>query len=334
MWNTRAIAVFLMTLCVVAAGCMPRVVVHSRPGPDDPGIRYYRPKPYLKIEPAEVAINSKTSAVTPGVVRISVVYLPDFSEEYSIDVRSGFGVADVSIKLEDGWNLTEISQDLDSQTDENIESISRLITAVGSAATSGGGTQTDEAVTLTLPARNVPLGLYEAVLGRDARGCKRLYGFRYVGFLPFSPCPTDMTGHEVGVCGDPCQMLYGLIFDRGEMVFAPLNDIATTPVGNSPAAAMQTDASVGQSLPPIVEPVDLGLESIEPEIIAMELRRALRSQYESVVAVEVDRHDHLLRVWLIMASGDNADEVRFAAEDLLRRNYPRVPVRVSTRVDS
>ena len=125
----------LLFATVVLSGCTPRVIVRAHPTSDDPGIRYYQSQALSQVEPAEVCVEKNQTTIVPGVVRISLVYLPDYSEEYSIDVRSGLGIANVGIKLENGWNLTEISQELDSQTDDNVKAMASLL--------SGGGRGTD-----------------------------------------------------------------------------------------------------------------------------------------------------------------------------------------------
>ncbi|TWT73238.1 hypothetical protein CA85_17060 [Allorhodopirellula solitaria] len=223
---------FLLAFAIMTTGCTPKVMVRKNPDDQDCGIRYYRPKPYLKIEPAEIAVSKTESQITPGLVRISLVYLPDFSEEYSISVRSGCGIADVGIKLEDGWNLTEISQELDSQTDENVEAIGSLLSAAGGLLPTSASDRAAESVSFTVPARNVPIGFYESVVGRDACNVKRLYGFRYLGFMPFAGCPIEMAGHshascqDPGACGQhPAGSMYGLTFAGGEMVFQPLDGV-------------------------------------------------------------------------------------------------------------
>lgn len=241
-------------------GCTPRVIVHSRPGVDDPGIRFYRPKPFLKVEPAEVALEKNQTSIVPGVVRISLVYLPDFSEEYALEVRSGLGIANVGIKLTDGWNLTEISQELDSQTDENVKAVASLLSAVGDIPTAGNTGVAPE-VSFTVPAHNVPIGLYESVIGRDSRGCKRLYGFRYVGFAPFANCPLEMGGGQFQCCNDPAGGLYGLSFIGGQMVFVPLAQMAVSPAVEARGlpAGRTSDIAAGaafDSLPPANAPAD------------------------------------------------------------------------------
>ena len=149
-WLALAVACISMDL-----GCAPRVRVKSNPGPHDQGIRYYRPKPYLLISNiADGVLNENgkpgRAVLDERYVDIQLQYLPDFEEEYAIDVRTGFGVADVAITLEDGWNLTSINQKLDSQTDENLKAAADLMGSVASAA--GAPPQVPQ-----MPGRKCPL---------------------------------------------------------------------------------------------------------------------------------------------------------------------------------
>lgn len=222
----------LVLWCIsVGLGCAPRVRVKSNPGPHDQGIRYYRPKPYLLISNVAEGVPNENGKPGRAVlddryVDIQLQYLPDFEEEYAIDVRTGFGVADVAITLEDGWNLTAINQKLDSQTDENLKAAAELMGSVANAA--GAGSRISEPGKSTSPsfrvkATNVPLGYYESVIGRDSCGRKRLYGFRYVGFIPYQSCPISMGGSECGNC--QTAEIYGLVFENGAMVFRPLHRV-------------------------------------------------------------------------------------------------------------
>ncbi len=61
------LVVFLGLLAVLCAGCTPRVIVRKSPTDQDRGVRYYRPKPYLKIEPAEVLVDKNQSNLVPGL---------------------------------------------------------------------------------------------------------------------------------------------------------------------------------------------------------------------------------------------------------------------------
>jgi hypothetical protein len=203
---------------MLSSGCTPRIIVRQNPTADDQGIRYYRPKPYLLIS----ALANNTNA-TADYVSITLDYLPDFSEEYSINVRPGLGLADVNIGLEDGWNLVSINQKLDSQTDETIKATGDLLKAVVSLPTSGAGQSAARPI-INVPARNVPLGYYEAVIGKNRHGKKQLFGFRYVGFMPYQSCPTELCGSTSMPCSDG--LLYGLTFEAGVMTFKPLGEIA------------------------------------------------------------------------------------------------------------
>lgn len=223
--------VFVGVCIFVDLGCAPRVRVKSNPGPHDPGIRYYRPKPYLLISNIAEGVPNENGKPGRAVlddryVDVQLQYLPDFEEEYAIDVRTGFGVADVAITLEDGWNLTSINQKLDSQTDENLKAAADLMGSFASAA--GAGSRVSEPGKVATPAfrvkaTNVPLGYYESVVGRDSCGRKRLYGFRYVGFIPYQSCPTSMSGSECGNC--QTTEIYGLVFENNVMVFRPLHRV-------------------------------------------------------------------------------------------------------------
>jgi hypothetical protein len=156
-------------------------------------------------------------------VRIELQYLPDFSEEYSLHVSPGLGMADVAIKLDQGWNLTAIDQDLDSNVDDNIRAIGEAAADLGSAfaatktASGNGGGQE-----MVVRATNVPLGYYESVIGCGPNGRKQMYGWRYVGFAPFNACPTSISGGTHVCCDAPDGAVFGLAFENGVMVFREL----------------------------------------------------------------------------------------------------------------
>lgn len=315
-------AILLLLVLTIASsiGCTPRVVVRANPTAHDKGVRYYRPKPYLKIEPAEIVTKSEAKIV-PSFVKISLVYMPDFSEEYSINVRSGFGTADVGIKLEDGWNLTEISQDLDSQTDENLEAIGSIISAIGDIQPTSGGGRNPETVSFTVPAYNVPIGFYESVIGRDSQGCKRLYGFRYLGFLPYSGCPVDMGGNQRACCGDLGNPLYGLTFIDGQMAFQPLDVIATTPIKTaeqSQADTQSTASDVNQDgADRENRPVTTGRAN---GAIAVALRSYLIQSYDEIGTVEFEPTQDRVVVKIVVPTNFSADPVRELADRWLLKN--------------
>jgi len=228
--------IFLMT------GCTPRTIVRQNPGPRDRGIRYYRPKPYLLVQPTPVKEDAEVRQ--DRYVQISLDYLPDFSEEYSINVRTGLGSNDTTITLEDGWKLTSINQKLDSKFDKNVSAIADLI----KAAAPGGivGTEGDDSSrgpSIIVKATNIPIGYYESVIARGPDCKKQLYGWRYVGFAPFSPCPLKPKGAECVDCRS--SPLYGMVFRDGVMVFEVIHDIAQRGLSES----ILVPATLPRSLP-------------------------------------------------------------------------------------
>lgn len=213
------LAVVMLCALILGSGGCASTTVKRHPGPHDRGIRYYRPKPYLLVQPAPV----KDGAPSKDMVSITLDYLPDFSEEYSIHVRSGIGSNSTQVTLDKGWNLTQINTLVDSQTDENLNALGNLI---GKFTPTGGGTQARPE--FTVKANNVPLGYYESIISQGPCGEKRLYGWRYVGFAPFNSCPTDSGGLQ---CTD-CQTadVYALVVVDGTMTFRRLQEVAATPL--------------------------------------------------------------------------------------------------------
>lgn len=317
-----------------ALGCTPRVRVIANPRPHDNGIRYYRPKPYLKVVPAEVSAGKDGTRVEAQLVTISLEYLPDFSEEYAIDVRPGFGVANVSLTLEDGWNLTEINQELDSQTDETIDAAANLLRAASGFVTTADGKRTPQS-TFDVHASDVPLGYYESVIGCGPDGRKRLFGFRYLGFLPYESCPTILAGGQKACCNDPTMPLYGLTFADGRMVFKPLDTIRN-PTNSSPNTQLESvqpssegpDSSIstgnlpsnaGNPVPPLAFRLDVPAErDAFAANLESELLRSLRAQFpdtQRVQAVWVTNHNEGelgtgLRLQVTVASSSLLDQAR------------------------
>ncbi len=148
-------------------------------------------------------------------------WLPDFSEEYSIRAKTGIGKNETSFKLENGWNLTELNVKIDSRVPENIEATAKLLEAIPKAV---GDKAKVVGNSFVVCATNVPLGYYESVISRGPDGKKRLYGWRYVGFMPYATCPLEGSGVECSPCDSG--QIYGLGFENGVMTFRPLSAMA------------------------------------------------------------------------------------------------------------
>jgi hypothetical protein len=231
------LGLLLLGLLVIAGnlGCTPRTLVKKNPGPNDAGVRYYRPKPYLMVKPA-VDRNGNPLA---GYVSIETTMLPDYNEEYSIHIRPGLGNNKTSITLDDGWNLTKLNVEVDSQTDEKIRAFAEVAKGIPTGGLGMGGD-----LRVDVKGVNVPMGLYESVISHD--GCqKRLLGFRYIGFLPFSHGPVEGSG------GLPYEdtLLYGLVFDKeaNVMVFKLLHEISENAQPQREVFELNSGSGIGRT---------------------------------------------------------------------------------------
>lgn len=231
---------------LVGGGCAS-TTVRQNPGEHDHGFRFYRPKPYLFVQPAG---GPAADADAPDYVSIDWMMLPDFSEQYSIHARAGLGINESKITLADGWNLTQVDYSIDSRTDENIKSIGGLIKAAATVLGKSSAPVPPAAERIAgalVPAHNVPFGFYEAVIDRDPSGTKRLYGFRYLGFMPYGPCPIAPTGSQAECCQTAA--VYGLVNENGMTVFKRLDHLAASEVqAERPAAKPLTKEKLQAAL--------------------------------------------------------------------------------------
>lgn len=174
--------------------------------------------------PGTQETGGQSSGDRPTAISIELKYLPDFAEEYSIQLKPGLGIGEMNLQLQDGWNLTSLGVKTDQQTDEIINSVANVIDKLGGAFNSRGEHLGG------VYATNVPFGFYEAVIAEDPCGRKQLYGWRYIGFMPFQTCPTQPYGMQDYDCSCSDQTIYGLVWVDGILQFTALRKISTTPV--------------------------------------------------------------------------------------------------------
>lgn len=137
---------------VVLCGCAGVSVTHVPPGDVSPGVHFTRSRPYLLISKQIKAGSGKTtleetntSEKAPATIEYSssIVYLPDPSQEYTVTLQSGLGSANGSVKLADGWMLTEFGATADSKTTNLVSTAATLagtvITAAAKAAAPAEG---------------------------------------------------------------------------------------------------------------------------------------------------------------------------------------------------
>jgi hypothetical protein len=231
-----------IVICVFAgllAGCSSVSVVKN-PGPEDTGIRFNRPKPYLLVTPADA---------TGRMVKLKIEYLPDYSEEYSVHPK---GKKPPQVQLQDGWNLVAVGGPAPPPKPEEAPPPASPVDPM-------------KVPEYVVAAGNVPIGLYEAVFDT---GCGRKYlkGWRYIGFTvmgggspigidanctggpdgpaqgcrpgmagqgdpratdaPGGECRPGMAGQAGGSVSSIPGPLYGLVFFNGVMTFRQLDEIA------------------------------------------------------------------------------------------------------------
>jgi hypothetical protein len=74
------------------------------------GVRFYRPDSYLLI----------TRDENSGKLTYTIIYLPNKNEEYVIKKKGFIGKAELTVKLDNGWNLTGYGLNTDTQIPETI----------------------------------------------------------------------------------------------------------------------------------------------------------------------------------------------------------------------
>ena len=195
-------------------------------------------------------------------ISMKLEYLPDFSEEYAINLKPGLGTGNFEFELENGWNLTSLNAETDQQTAEIIGSIGSLIGALSPTPgvleksaqnPSLNLTQQAPAPPATIYGSNVPFGFYEAVIACDPHGRKQLYGWRYVGFMPFQACPVEPRGAQQ-VCCDT-QDIYGMVFVNGVLQFQKIHEIPTMPIDPTSPWPPQAEAVTSRDKAPQVSRV-------------------------------------------------------------------------------
>jgi hypothetical protein len=195
--NRSFLAAGLLVGCL--AGCQSVRIVKA-PGEYDTGVRFYRPKPYLLVTPADP---------TGRMVNLKLEYLPDYNEEYSAHLKG----KKAAVALKDGWNLVGVNMAGPAE-----EKPPAPAPAVQNLPLPG----------MVVAATNVPMGFYEAIY-EMAGPDKYLKGWRYIGFSVLAGAKPGVPGrtHAPVHCGPGMDDgLYGLVFFNGTMTFRRLEEIA------------------------------------------------------------------------------------------------------------
>jgi len=96
--------------------------VDNTKDPDEYGIRFYRPRPYLLVTLSD-------KGCTP-----TFEYLPDYSQEYILNPHYWLGSLSLKPTLKDGWNLTAFDSTVDTKIPETINALAGVMKNVADMA--------------------------------------------------------------------------------------------------------------------------------------------------------------------------------------------------------
>jgi hypothetical protein len=273
----RPISLVLL-LAVLNVGCA-RMVVKRNPGPNDRGIRFYRPKPYLFIGPSgggqpsdgqSVATDGSEGTTTPKEKAVAYeepmrapAPNPDATKA---DTKKASQLADktaisvtmhieylpdyneeYSIRVTPG--LGQASLKVSLQNGWNLNSVDeatdqKYAEILGSVASLVGAAAKADVIPgyRTMADYDVPLGYYEAVIASDERGCRQLIGWRYVGFMLGFACPVKAyTSRPDVICGEG--VMFALVFEGGGLKMKRIQNLGTCPGCNTTGAAVANPGS-------------------------------------------------------------------------------------------
>ena len=112
---------------------------------------------------------------------VSVMYLPDPSREFAIDIQSGIGgTAELNLKLTNGWMLTEVGAKTDAQADETVAAVAEVIGSLAELTTvftpaGGNAGVSSSAPTPTQWVEGVTPGLYGVEFDKTTGSLVRIY---------------------------------------------------------------------------------------------------------------------------------------------------------------
>lgn len=126
---------WITTACCCAfflCGCAHVEVRHVPDGDVSDGVHFYEPRPYLLI--ADQPKVDDTGKVTGHSYNSTIIYLPDKSQRYVVQIKQGWGTVNGSVKLADGWRLDTLGAQTDSKGPETITAVTGLLKEAGGLA--------------------------------------------------------------------------------------------------------------------------------------------------------------------------------------------------------
>lgn len=98
-------------------GCAQVRVTHVKADDRSGGVHFYEPRPYVLVTRAGDTLTNQ------------ILWLPDPSRRYQVEIIPGWGTVDGSVKLQHGWMLETLGAQTDSKIPETISAVGGLVTA-------------------------------------------------------------------------------------------------------------------------------------------------------------------------------------------------------------
>ena len=102
--------------------CARVTVTHVKPGDTSSGVHFVRPRPYLLVSSQGKELKSE------------ILWLPDYSQEFTINLVPGLGRSNLNLKLKDGWMLAELGGETDSRLVETASAFGNVLEAAKTAS--------------------------------------------------------------------------------------------------------------------------------------------------------------------------------------------------------
>jgi nitrogen fixation protein len=139
-----------VSLCMLS-GCAGVTVTKITDSTYKEGVRFYRPWPYLWVtkeatrESTAEKVNDKTKNtttetsknVTTDKYSSKIIWLPKYDEEYVVKTTGLIGSAKYNIALADGWQLTSMGMERDTQIPQTITAVTGALTGVAGLFVTG-----------------------------------------------------------------------------------------------------------------------------------------------------------------------------------------------------
>jgi hypothetical protein len=122
--DMRGFSALVVCLMFLSAGCARVKITHVDNSDTSPGVHFYEPRPYLLVS---VQKKKDDKGVEHNEFSSQIIWLPDPTRRYVVQVEPGWGTVDGSVKLTNGWMLTELGAKSDSKIPETITAISGLV---------------------------------------------------------------------------------------------------------------------------------------------------------------------------------------------------------------